>query len=183
MSDQIIKSISQAQLKTDLPVLKTGQTVRVHQKVKEGEKERIQIFEGVILGIHGGQGINATVRVRKVSEGVGVERVFPLHSPLVQKIEVMKTSRVRQSKLYYVRDKEVKMKEDKERHHKHLERVKKREEEIAKAAAAKAKAEAEAKATAAAEKTENKSDDKEVKDKEDKKESGSEKKNGDAPQK
>jgi large subunit ribosomal protein L19 len=182
MSDQIIKSISQAQLKTDLPVLKTGQTVRVHQKVKEGEKERIQIFEGVVLGINGGTGINATLRVRKVSEGIGVERIFPIHSPLVEKIEIVKTSRVRQSKLYYIRDKQVKMKEDKERHQKHLNRVKLREDELAKEAAAKAKAEVEAKAKS--EKAVPEEETKSVEKKsEDKKESGSEKKKIDAPQK
>lgn len=100
----VIKEQEQQKRKTDLPDLKPGLTVRVHQKVKEGEKERIQVFEGLIIARHGGAGLNATMTVRKVTEGIGVERIFPLHSPQIAKIEAVKQSQVRRAKLYYLRD-------------------------------------------------------------------------------
>lgn len=87
-----------------VPALKAGMTVRIHQKIKEGEKERIQIFEGLIIKISAGDGINKSITVRKVVEGVGVEKIFPIHSPIVTKIEVKKKSKVRRSKLYYMRE-------------------------------------------------------------------------------
>ena len=85
------------------PAMKSGDTVRVHVKVREGDKERIQIFEGVVIGMHRG-GTRASFTVRKVSFGQGVERIFPLHSPTIQKVEVMRSAKVRRAKLYYLRD-------------------------------------------------------------------------------
>ncbi|MBI2003328.1 MAG: 50S ribosomal protein L19 [Candidatus Wildermuthbacteria bacterium] len=99
----VIKQFSQAYEKQNLPDITSGDTVRVHQRVKEGEKTRIQIFEGVVLAHKHGKGVDATVTVRKISQGVGVERIFPLHSPLVEKFEVVKHAEVRRAKLYYLR--------------------------------------------------------------------------------
>jgi large subunit ribosomal protein L19 len=96
--------IIQEQLKTGLPELKAGQTVRVYQKIKEGNKERVQPFEGLVLAVKHGRGINGTFCVRKIAEGVGVERTYPLHSPTIDKIKVLKTSKVRRAKLYYMRE-------------------------------------------------------------------------------
>jgi len=92
------------QLKEKVTDARPGDTVRVHQKVKEGDKERIQVFEGVVLARKHGKGLSATVTVRKVSQSVGVERIFPLHAPFVQKIEVVKRAKVRRAKLYYLRE-------------------------------------------------------------------------------
>jgi len=86
-----------------LPDLKPGDTIKVHQKIKEGDKERIQIFEGIIIGKKHGKGISATITVRKVVDGVGVERVFPIHSPSVEKFEVLRHGKARRAKLYYLR--------------------------------------------------------------------------------
>ncbi|VVB55114.1 50S ribosomal protein L19 [uncultured archaeon] len=86
-----------------LPDLKPGDTIKVHQKIKEGDKERIQIFEGVVIAKKHGKGISATITVRKVVDGVGVERVFPIHSPSVEKFEVVRHGKVRRAKLYYLR--------------------------------------------------------------------------------
>jgi large subunit ribosomal protein L19 len=102
-----IESFRKESLK-NVPVLKAGFVVRVHQKIKdvspEGkEKERIQIFEGIILGTKGGKGINGTVTVRKISSGIGVERIFPIHSPNIEKIEVVKATPARKAKIYYTR--------------------------------------------------------------------------------
>lgn len=96
---------------TKRPAIKQGDTVRVHVKVREGDKERIQIFEGIIIGQHhggatskaGAPGLRSTFTVRKVSFGQGVERIFPLHSPVIDKIEVVRTARVRRAKLYFLR--------------------------------------------------------------------------------
>jgi large subunit ribosomal protein L19 len=95
--------IIQDQLKKDLPQLKSGQTVRVHQRIKEGEKTRVQPFEGLIIATKHGRGLDGTFTVRKIAEGVGVERTYPLHSPMIDKIEILKTSKVRRAKLYYMR--------------------------------------------------------------------------------
>jgi large subunit ribosomal protein L19 len=95
--------------------MRSGDTVRVHVKVREGDKERIQIFEGMVIGMHRG-GTRASVTVRKVSFGQGVERIFPLHSPTVDKIEVIRGAQVRRAKLYFLRDlrgKAARMKESK----------------------------------------------------------------------
>jgi large subunit ribosomal protein L19 len=97
-----IETIEKSQL-TERPSIKTGDTVRVHVKVREGDKERIQIFEGIVIGMHRG-GARASFTVRKVSFGQGVERIFPLHSPVIQKLEVVRSARVRRAKLYFLRD-------------------------------------------------------------------------------
>jgi large subunit ribosomal protein L19 len=89
--------------KTSRPAMRSGDTVKVHVKVREGDKERIQIFEGVVIGVHRG-GTRASFTVRKVSFGQGVERIFPLHSPTIQKVEVTRSAKVRRAKLYYLRD-------------------------------------------------------------------------------
>lgn len=86
-----------------LPDLRPGDTIKVHQKIKEGNKERIQIFEGIIIAIKHGSGISATMTVRKIVDTIGVERVFPIHSPAIDKIEVVKHGKVRRGKLYYLR--------------------------------------------------------------------------------
>ncbi len=99
----IIKSIEHEQLKNKVPELKIGNTVRVHVKIKEGNKERIQVFEGIIIKKQGG-GVNETFTVRKISYGVGVEKTFLVHSPLVEKVEVVRVGRARRAKLYYLRD-------------------------------------------------------------------------------
>ena len=96
-----IELVEKSQL-TSRPAMKSGDTVRVHVKVREGEKERIQIFEGIVIGLHRG-GVRASFTVRKVSFGQGVERVFPLHSPTIAKIDVVRSARVRRAKLYYLR--------------------------------------------------------------------------------
>ncbi|HXK38649.1 MAG TPA: 50S ribosomal protein L19 [Candidatus Paceibacterota bacterium] len=98
-------AMERSMLRTDLPEIRPGDTVRVYQKVKEGEKERVAQFEGVVLARKHGNGITATVTVRKVIEGIGVERVFPLHLPTITKIDVLRHSKVRRAKLYYIRDK------------------------------------------------------------------------------
>jgi large subunit ribosomal protein L19 len=95
--------------------MKSGDTVRVHVKIKEGDKERVQVFEGTVIGQHRG-GLRASFTVRKVSAGHGVERIFPLHSPVIQKVEVVRSARVRRAKLYFLRDlkgKAARMKETK----------------------------------------------------------------------
>jgi len=99
----IIAEINQPKLKTDLPDIRPGSRVRVHQKIKEGEKERIQIFEGVVIRTSGGKGMDGTYTVRKVSEGIGVERIFPRHSPVIAKVELLGQARVRRAKLYHLR--------------------------------------------------------------------------------
>jgi large subunit ribosomal protein L19 len=100
---KLIEDITKDQLKSDLPAFRSGDTVRVHVKVIEGTRERIQIFEGVVIKRRGG-GISETFTVRKISYGVGVERTFPVHSPKIAQIEVIRRGKVRRAKLYYLRD-------------------------------------------------------------------------------
>lgn len=99
----ILKSIEHEQLKTKVPELKIGNTVRVHVRIKEGNKERIQVFEGIIIKKQGG-GVNATFTVRRISYGVGVEKTFLVHSPRIEKIEVVRVGKARRARLYYLRD-------------------------------------------------------------------------------
>ncbi len=98
-----IKNLTAGMLKEDAPQVKIGQTVKVHVKIREGERERIQVFEGTVIA-RNNSGIAETFTVRRVSYGVGVERVFPLHSPNVAKVEVVRTGKIRRAKLYYLRD-------------------------------------------------------------------------------
>ena len=100
--------LEKSYLKTKLPDLRAGDTVKVFQKIKEGEKERIQPFEGLVIAKKHGNGISATFTVRKIVGGTGVERIFPLHSPLIDKIEILRRSKVRRAKLYYIREKAAK---------------------------------------------------------------------------
>ena len=102
MSDLLLE-VEKPALRTDLPAFAPGDSVRVHVKVREGEKERIQVFAGVVIARRGG-GLRETFAVRKISSGIGVERVFPLHSPIIDRIEVVRAARVRRAKLYFLRD-------------------------------------------------------------------------------
>ena len=99
----LVKVLAEQQIKTDLPELKIGDTVKVHAKIKEGNRERIQIFEGTIIAMKH-SGINKTVTVRRISYGVGVEKTFPVHSPNIAKFEVVRHGKVRRAKLYYLRN-------------------------------------------------------------------------------
>ena len=110
----IIKSIEHEQLKATIPDLKIGNTVRVHVRIKEGNKERIQVFEGIIIKVQGA-GVNKTFTVRKISYGVGVEKTFLIHSPLVEKIELVRVGKARRAKLYYLRDRVGKAAKTKEK--------------------------------------------------------------------
>ena len=99
----LLKAFSQKHLKAEPPVAEVGDTVRVHIKVKEGSRERIQVFEGTVIAKKHG-GIEESITVRRVSYGVGVEKVFPVHSPVIEKVEVVRSGKVRRAKLYYLRD-------------------------------------------------------------------------------
>ena len=103
MKEKLIELVEKDYIKTELPQFKAGDTIVVHYKVKEGNKERIQLFEGVVIRVSGG-GISKNFTVRKVSSGVGVERIIPLNSPLIDKIEVKRIGKVRRSRLYYLRN-------------------------------------------------------------------------------
>lgn len=114
MNHIVLQEVEQPYLKTDVPEFRPGDTVRVHVRVVEGGKERIQVFEGVVIA-RKNRGIADTITVRKVSYGVGVERTFPIHSPMVAKIEVVRKAKVRRAKLYYLRNlsgKAARLKED-----------------------------------------------------------------------
>ncbi len=99
----VLEKIEQQQTKKDVPTMKPGDTLRVHVKIREGDKERIQVFEGTLIARRRA-GNHSTITVRKISFGHGVERIFPLHSPAIDKIEVVRSARVRRSKLYYLRN-------------------------------------------------------------------------------
>lgn len=102
MKEKLIQLVEDTQLRQDIPAFKAGDSINVYYKVKEGNKERVQLFEGVVIRINRG-GVAKTFTVRKVSNGVGVERIIPINSPLIDKIEVLKVGKVRRSKLYYLR--------------------------------------------------------------------------------
>jgi len=117
MSQTILQEVEKPLLKSDLPEFRPGDTVRVHVLVREGGKERTQVFEGVVIA-RKNRGIADTITVRKVSYGIGVERTFPVHSPIVSKIEVVRQGKVRRAKLYYLRNlsgKAARLKEDRNR--------------------------------------------------------------------
>lgn len=114
MSQKLIESITKEYLKNDLPDFRPGDTVRVHVKIKEGNRERIQIFEGLVIKRRGG-GISETFTVRKISYGVGVERTFPVHTPNIATIEVVRRGKVRRAKLHYIRKLSTKAARIKER--------------------------------------------------------------------
>jgi len=99
----LLREIENSFRRTDIPDFRSGDSVRVHTLIKEGDKERVQIFEGVVIGQHRG-GSRASFTVRKISYGVGVERIFPLHSPRIEKVEVVARGKVRRAKLYYLRE-------------------------------------------------------------------------------
>lgn len=103
MSEQIINHIANQQLKKNLPQIKAGDTVKVHYRIKENNKERVQVFEGLVIATKGSKGIAASFTVRRIASGVGVERTFPLNSPWIAKIERIKSGKVRRAKLYFVR--------------------------------------------------------------------------------
>ena len=99
-----IQAFVSEQLKKEVPQFEVGDVIRVHNKIKEGSRERIQLFEGTVIAKHGG-GISATFTVRRISYGVGLEKTFPLHSPNVERVELVRAGKVRRAKLYYLRDK------------------------------------------------------------------------------
>ncbi|MGL4534698.1 MAG: 50S ribosomal protein L19 [Fusobacteriaceae bacterium] len=103
MKEKLIQLVEQSYLRNDIPTFKAGDTIIVHYKVKEGNKERIQLFEGVVIRVNGG-GVAKTFTIRKVTGGIGVERIIPVNSPMIDKIDVLKVGKVRRSKLYYLRE-------------------------------------------------------------------------------
>ena len=110
----LIKYVEQSQMRTDLPAMEIGDLLKIHLKVTEGTRERIQIFEGYLIAREGG-GLTETITVRRVSYGIGVERILPLHSPKIAKIEKVRSGKVRRAKLYYLRDRVGKAARIKER--------------------------------------------------------------------
>ena len=110
----VIDRIEREGMRKDIPDFGPGDTVRVHVRILEGDKERIQVFEGVVMGRSGG-GLRETFRVRKMSYGIGVERIFPVHSPRVERVEVKRLGKVRRAKLYYLRDRKGKSAQVKEK--------------------------------------------------------------------
>ena len=114
MSQQLLDAVTKQYLKDDVPAFRPGDNVKVHVRIKEGDRERIQIFEGLVIARRGG-GVSETYTVRKMSYGVGVERIFPVHSPMVAKIEVTRRGKVRRAKLNYIRSLSAKAARIKER--------------------------------------------------------------------
>jgi large subunit ribosomal protein L19 len=112
--NEIIRAIEQEQIRTDLPAFNVGDTVKVHVKVKEGNRERVQMFEGTVIKIQNG-GIRETFTVRRVAYNVGVERTFPMNAPIIEKVEVTRRGKVRRAKLFYLRDRVGKAAKVKER--------------------------------------------------------------------
>lgn len=103
MTHLIVQQVEKKHIKSETPEIRPGYTVKVHQKIKEGEKERIQLFEGLVIAMNHGHGSSKTMTVRKVVEGIGVEKIFPVYSPNIAKVEVIKIGKVRRSKLYHMR--------------------------------------------------------------------------------
>lgn len=101
---EVIRNQDKSYMKEVVPAIRTGYTVKVTQKIKEGEKERLQMFEGLVIRVKGNGDLNSTITVRKVTEGVGVEKIFTLHSPSVTDVQITKMAKIRRSKLYYMRD-------------------------------------------------------------------------------
>ena len=99
----LVEAFTNEQMKQELPVIRIGDTIRVHNRIKEGNRQRIQMFEGTVIAKHGG-GISETFTVRRMSYGVGVEKTFPIHSPNVEKVDIIRVGKVRRAKLYYLRD-------------------------------------------------------------------------------
>ena len=110
----LLQAFTNEQLKSEIPAFNIGDTIRVHNKIKEGTRERIQLFEGTVIAKHGG-GISETFTVRRVAYGVGVEKTFPIHSPNVEKVDIIRHGKVRRAKLYYLRDRVGKASKVKER--------------------------------------------------------------------
>lgn len=110
----LIKAFTEEQIKENPPVFEIGDSVKVHNKIKEGTRERIQIYEGTVISKHG-TGVSETFTVRRISYGIGVEKTFPLHSPNVEKVEIVRRGKVRRAKLYYLRDRVGKSSKVKER--------------------------------------------------------------------
>lgn len=104
MKAKLIELVEKEYLRTDIPEFKAGDTVKISYKVKEGDKERVQVYEGIVIAVKGG-GIAKSMTVRKISNGVGVERIIPINSPYIDKLEVLKIGKVRRAKLYYLREK------------------------------------------------------------------------------
>lgn len=103
-----IAEFVKSQLRSDIPQINPGDTIKIFQKIKESGKERVQPFEGLVIARKHGKGIEATITVRKISGGIGIERIFPVHSPTIQKVNILKRSKVRRAKLYYIRGKAAK---------------------------------------------------------------------------
>ena len=101
--NNLLQAFTNEQLKTELPVVNVGDTIRIHNRIKEGNRERIQMFEGTVIAKHGG-GLSEAFTVRRVSYGCGVEKTFPIHSPNVVKVDIVRSGKVRRAKLYYLRD-------------------------------------------------------------------------------
>ena len=104
MSQAILNHVAKSSMAKSVPVLEPGMTIRVHQRIKEGAKERLQVFEGLVIKIGSGTGVNKTYTVRKIVDGIGVEKIFPFYAPSVEKIELLKKGKVLRAKLYYMRD-------------------------------------------------------------------------------
>jgi len=115
MSQQLMQELTQDYIKSNIPTFRAGDNVRVHVRITEGNRERIQLFEGLVLKRQNGTGINGTFTVRKISFGVGVERTFPLHTPMIEQIEVTRLGKVRRAKLNYIRSLSAKKARIKER--------------------------------------------------------------------
>lgn len=146
---ELVKKFEKSQIKRKMPEIKPGDTVKVYQKIKEGDKERIQFFQGTVIRISNGYGMNGTFTVRKIASGVGVEKIFPFHLPTIVKLEVLKKGDVRRAKLYYLRNLQQKKAKLKEKNISQEDLDKMGFDEVKEKEAIKVKQEAEAKKKAA----------------------------------